>query len=84
MIGNIQKSGNHKVAALGPGSQVLPEMYMAQGILDPPQSWYGLGPSGIMMVPVEGQFAKYTYPIPEAEGGTDIHMYWTDCPNPML
>ena len=28
----------------------------------------------------EDQFVKYTYPIPKEEGGTEIHMMWTDTP----
>ena len=28
----------------------------------------------------EDQFIKYTYPIPKEEGGTEIHMIWTDTP----
>ena len=71
--------GGHRIAELEPGNQLLPDMLMSQAVENPPQSWYGLGPYGIM-APVEYQFVKNTYPIPEAEGGTEIHMYWTDTP----
>ena len=29
---------------------------------------------------MKDQFKKYTYPIPKEEGGTEIHMIWTDTP----
>ena len=32
------------------------------------------------MAPVENQFIKYTYPLPKEEGGTEVHMIWTDNP----
>jgi anaerobic selenocysteine-containing dehydrogenase len=33
-----------------------------------------------MLIPVEDQFKKYTYPIPKKEGGTEVHMIWMDNP----
>ena len=33
-----------------------------------------------VIAPTEDQFVKYTYPIPKEEGGTEIHMIWTDRP----
>ena len=31
-------------------------------------------------VPTADQFVKYSYPIPKKDGGTEIHMIWTDTP----
>jgi molybdopterin guanine dinucleotide-containing S/N-oxide reductase-like protein len=57
--------------------QHIPKTLLQEAILNPPISYYGSG--GITM-PVEDQFVKYTYPIPREEGGTEIHMIWTDTP----
>jgi trimethylamine-N-oxide reductase (cytochrome c) len=27
------------------------------------------------------QFVKYTYPIPEEQGGSELHMLWSEKPN---
>ena len=35
--------------------------------------WYGTARVG---APIEDQFQKYTFPV---EGGSRIHMIWTDC-----
>jgi anaerobic selenocysteine-containing dehydrogenase len=56
-------------------TQAIPETMLYQAIFNPPISWYG----SIAEVRTD-QFNKYTYPVDEEEGGTDIHMYWTDQP----
>jgi trimethylamine-N-oxide reductase (cytochrome c) len=48
-----------------------------KGILNPPQSWYSTTSAGAS---VKDQFVKYTYPIAEEDGGSEIHMIWTDMP----
>ncbi len=61
-----------------PPPQVLPKTLIQKAILsDEPISWYG---SSAQMCPTEDQFKKYTYPIPKKEGGTEIHMVWSDTP----
>ncbi|MFC1905444.1 molybdopterin-dependent oxidoreductase [Chloroflexota bacterium] len=61
-----------------PPPQVLPKTLIHKAILsDKPISWYG---SSAQICPTEDQFKKYTYPIPRAEGGTEIHMIWSDTP----
>jgi len=61
--------------------QIIAKTLLADAILDHshenPISWYGKtsffdGP--------EGQFIKYTYPIPKEEGGSELHLIWSDCP----
>jgi len=42
--------------------------------MENPISWWGH--TGFM--PVEDQFEKFTYPLPEDRGGTEIHMFWSD------
>jgi anaerobic selenocysteine-containing dehydrogenase len=71
--------GGHKMPMPPEESQFLPDMLMSKAIDNPPVSWYGLGPYGIM-APAEYQFVKKTYPLPKEEGGTEIHLYWTDTP----
>ncbi|MFC1901908.1 molybdopterin-dependent oxidoreductase [Chloroflexota bacterium] len=61
-----------------PSPQVLPKTLIHKAILsDEPISWYG---SSAIRSPVDDQFKKYTYPIPKEEGGTEIHMIWSDSP----
>jgi anaerobic selenocysteine-containing dehydrogenase len=57
--------------------QHIPKTLIQEAILNPPISYCG---SGAINAPVEDQFMKYTYPIPKEEGGTEIHMIWTDTP----
>jgi molybdopterin guanine dinucleotide-containing S/N-oxide reductase-like protein len=57
--------------------QLLPKTLIQEAILNPPLTFWGS--SGIM-APVEDQFVKYAYPIAKEEGGTEIHMVWTDTP----
>jgi len=57
--------------------QHIPKTLIHKAIPNPPVSYFG---TGAIAVPVEDQFVKYTYPIPKEEGGTEIHMIWTDTP----
>ncbi|MDP2917840.1 MAG: molybdopterin-dependent oxidoreductase, partial [Dehalococcoidia bacterium] len=59
------------------GKQLIPKTLIHKAIPNPPVSFYG---TGVIMAPIEDQFKKYTYPIPKDEGGTEIHMMWTDSP----
>jgi len=59
--------------------QMIPKTLVQKAITNPPITFWG---SGAIIVPVEDQFVKYTYPLPEEEGGTEIHMIW--CDNPCL
>ena len=47
------------------------------GTPDHPVSWYG---TSLLAAPVEDQFERYYYPIPADQGGSIIHMIWTDSP----
>jgi len=57
--------------------QIIPKTLIQKAILEPPVSFWG---TGAICDPTEGQFVKYSYPIPEEEGGTEVHMIWTDSP----
>ncbi len=57
--------------------QLIPKTLIPKAISDPPITFWG---TGAIEATVEDQFVKYTYPIPEEEGGTEIHMIWTDSP----
>ena len=58
--------------------QILIKTLVPTGILsDKPISWYC---AGSCRATTENQFVKYTYPIPEAQGGSEIHMVWSDSP----
>jgi molybdopterin guanine dinucleotide-containing S/N-oxide reductase-like protein len=57
--------------------QAIPKTYIQDAILNPPITYYG---TGGLAEPPQNQFVKYIYPIPKEEGGTEIHMVWTDTP----
>jgi molybdopterin guanine dinucleotide-containing S/N-oxide reductase-like protein len=57
--------------------QIIPKTLIQEAILNPPITFWG---NGSIRATVKDQFIKYTYPIPEDEGGTEIHMIWTDSP----
>ena len=62
---------------LAPTKQYLPKTLIHKGITNPPISFTG---SGAINIPTEDQFKKYVFPIPKEEGGSEIHMIWTDTP----
>ncbi|MBA7612951.1 Pyrogallol hydroxytransferase large subunit [subsurface metagenome] len=62
---------------LAPVKQYLPKTLFHKAIPNPPVSYWG---SGAIYAQTEDQFIKYTYPIPKEEGGSEIHMIWTDTP----
>jgi anaerobic selenocysteine-containing dehydrogenase len=66
-----------KFTANGFTKQAIPKTYLQEAILNPPITFWGTG--GLAEKP-QNQFVKYTYPIPEEEGGTEIHIIWTDTP----
>jgi molybdopterin guanine dinucleotide-containing S/N-oxide reductase-like protein len=57
--------------------QFIPKTLIQEAILNPPITFWG---RGTISGKAENQFVKYTYPIPKEEGGTEIHMMWTDTP----
>jgi molybdopterin guanine dinucleotide-containing S/N-oxide reductase-like protein len=57
--------------------QIIPKTLIQEAILNPPVITWG---SSQFPAQVEDQFIKYTYPVPEEEGGSEIHMMWTDTP----
>ena len=71
----LQKPANHTFRVFT--KQHIPKTLIQEAILNPPVSYWG---HGAIQAPVEDQFVKYTYPIPKEEGGTEIHMIWTDTP----
>ena len=67
----------HQITANFLGKQGIPKTYIQDAILSPPISYWG---SGAFFSPVEDQFKQYVYPIAEKDGGTEVHMIWTDTP----
>jgi molybdopterin guanine dinucleotide-containing S/N-oxide reductase-like protein len=65
------------LTAVNTSKQIIPKTLLHKAIPNSPISFWG---SGAVMAPVEEQFKKFTYPIPKEEGGTEIHMMWTDTP----
>jgi anaerobic selenocysteine-containing dehydrogenase len=59
--------------------QSIPKTLIQEAILHPPITFWS---TGAHEARVEDQFVKYTYPLPKEEGGTEIHMMWTDTPLP--
>lgn len=61
-----------------PPAQVLPKTLIEKAIFsDEPFTFYG---SGAQICPTSDQLKQYTYPIPKEEGGSKIHMIWSDTP----
>jgi trimethylamine-N-oxide reductase (cytochrome c) len=60
-----------------PVKQLLPKTLVHTGIMTPPLNFWG---NGAIYAQTEDQFEKYTYPLPKEEGGSEIHMLWTDTP----
>ena len=58
--------------------QLISKIYIQEAILNPPLSHWG---KSRFFLPLEDQFIEYHYPIPKEEGGTRIHMIWTDHPS---
>jgi trimethylamine-N-oxide reductase (cytochrome c) len=67
----------HIATGMAFSKQGIPKTLIQEAIFNPPISHWG---TGAILAPVEDQFVKYTYPIPKEEGGTEIHMMWTDTP----
>ncbi len=67
----------HASAHTRSSKQFIPKTLVQEAILNPPLTFYG---SGAVAAGVEDQFVKYTYPLPKEEGGTEIHMIWSDAP----
>lgn len=59
------------------GKQLIPKTMIHKAILDPPLDFWG---NGGIEEPVDDQFVHYKYPIDKKDGGTEIHMMWTDTP----
>ncbi len=57
--------------------QFIPKTFIQQAILNPPVTFWG---TGSISASVADQFNKYTFPLPKEEGGSEIHMIWTDSP----
>jgi anaerobic selenocysteine-containing dehydrogenase len=57
--------------------QHIPKTLIHDAILNSTVTFWG---TGAIDATRENQFVKYTYPIPKEEGGTEIHMIWTDTP----
>jgi len=67
----------------GDPKQHIPQTHIYKALIEAsyanPITWYsaGQGEAGQL---TEHQFIKHTYPMPEEEGGSEIHMIWTDGP----
>jgi len=61
-----------------PPAQILPKTLIERAIFsEEPFTFYG---SGAQICPTSDQLKEYTYPIPKEEGGSKIHMIWSDTP----
>ena len=59
------------------GKQMIPKTMIEEAIKKGKVEFWGTGGHE---EPTADQYKKYTYPIPKEEGGTEIHMMWTDTP----
>jgi molybdopterin guanine dinucleotide-containing S/N-oxide reductase-like protein len=63
--------------ALAYQKQHFPKVLMHDILQNPPLSWYGKSSAAEV---VEDQFVQYKFPVPKEEGGSEIHMIWSDTP----
>lgn len=59
------------------GKQMIPKTLIEEAIKNGKVEFWGTGGHE---EPTSDQFKRYVYPIPKEEGGTEIHMMWTDTP----
>jgi anaerobic selenocysteine-containing dehydrogenase len=57
--------------------QFIPKTRIHDAIIDPPITWRGTASPWMESA---DQAREFTYPIPKEQGGTEIHMIWTDTP----
>jgi molybdopterin guanine dinucleotide-containing S/N-oxide reductase-like protein len=61
-----------------PPKQIIPKTLVHTAIhSDKPITFWG---SSMIWAPTDDQFKKYVYPISKKEGGSEIHMIWSDTP----
>ena len=59
------------------GKQFIPKTLLHKAIVNPDITFFG---TGAIDAQPKDQFVKYHYPIPKKDGGSEIHMIWTDTP----
>jgi len=59
------------------GKQMIPKVLIEEAIRDGKCEFWGTGGHE---EPTSNQFRRYEYPIAKEDGGTEIHMMWTDTP----
>ena len=57
--------------------QFIPKTKITEAILTPPITWRGTASPWFA---ASDQARTFSYPIPKEQGGTEIHMIWTDTP----
>ncbi len=67
----------HLITLNSVAKQVIPKTLIHKAITNPPVTFMG---TSAIYSKVEDQFKEYTYPIPEKDGGSEIHMIWSDSP----
>jgi trimethylamine-N-oxide reductase (cytochrome c) len=67
----------HKGTPTAWGKQMIPKTLIEEAIKKGTVDFWGTGGHE---EPTEDQYKKYTYPIAKEDGGTEIHMMWTDTP----
>ena len=67
----------HLMTSVVLANQLIPKTLIHKAIPDGSVTFWG---AGAIDAQVEDQFIEYKYPIPREEGGTEIHMIWTDTP----
>ena len=58
-------------------TQNLPKTLIQEAILKGPLKFTG---TGAQNAETEDQFIEYQFPLPKEEGGSELHMIWTDTP----
>ncbi len=67
----------HRCTPTAWGKQMIPKTLIEEAIRKGTVDFWGTGGHE---EETSDQYKKYTYPIPKEDGGTEIHMMWTDTP----
>jgi molybdopterin guanine dinucleotide-containing S/N-oxide reductase-like protein len=73
----INFRGTSRNLMFQPTAQIIPRTLVHKAILEGSCKSWG---SQALPAPVEDQFKLYEYPIPKEQGGTEIHLIWSEKP----
>ncbi|SDE71150.1 molybdopterin-dependent oxidoreductase [Sporomusa acidovorans] len=74
-VGGAYNGATYDISGQFLPKTLIPKAILGDWTVENPMTWYGVTSSGF---PADDQFVEYQYPI--EEGGSELHMIWTDTP----